>query len=253
MSERSGDGAKRLDFSASGASWTVSAPDLVPRPATAATPLTAIAIDDDLTVDLGDGVALLFATPLLRLAMPDAPLVNPGLRALILQKAQADHGKAVSNVGGWQSANDLLAWPAPEIETLKAWIAAAVRQMAQHSPLFRQRAPGTSRFQAHAWANINRSGHYNRLHLHPGEHWSGVYYVDAGQPDPAVPGNGVIEFLDRPTARAMPIPGFKFDRGITVVPQSGVMLLFPSWLDHWVSPYQGPGERISIAFNCTLN
>jgi uncharacterized protein (TIGR02466 family) len=248
MSERSGDSAKRPDITASTGAWTVAAPVAAPSAA------ARTAVDDDLTVDLGDGVSLLFATPMLRLAMPDATRVNPGLRTLILNKAQADQGKAVSNVGGWQSANDLLEWESAEIATLKTWIAAAVRQMAQHSPLFRQRAPGTSRFRAHAWANVNRSGNYNRLHLHPGEHWSGVYYVDAGQPDPAVPGNGVIEFLDpRPTARAMPIPGFKFDRGITVVPQSGTLLLFPSWLDHWVSPYQGPGERISIAFNCTLD
>ncbi|HEX2886110.1 TIGR02466 family protein [Vineibacter terrae] len=211
------------------------------------------AVDDDLTADLGDGVSLLFATPMLRLLMPDAARVNPGLRAAILRRAQDDDGKAISNVGGWQSRNDLLDWDIPEAAQLKTWIAAAVRQMAQHSPLLRARAPGTTRFRAYAWANVNRDGHYNRLHLHPGEHWSGVYYVDAGQPDPAIANNGVIEFLDpRPTARAMPIPGFKFDRGISVVPASGMLLLFPSWLDHWVSSYRGPGERISIAFNCTL-
>jgi len=32
----------------------------------------------------------------------------------------------------------------------------------------------------------------------------------------------------------------------------GDMLLFPSWLEHSVSAFQGPGERISIAFNAKL-
>ena len=243
---------------ASAASWTVQAQAAMPARAAAAAipaaaPRPAIGLDDDLTIDLGDGTTLLFATPMLRLAIPNAAPVNAGLRALILQKAQALPGKAISNVGGWQSDNDLLEWDAPEIATLKGWIVGAVRQMAQYSPLFRNRAPGTTTFHAHAWANINRSGHYNRMHLHPGEHWSGVYYVDTGQPDAQIANNGVIEFLDpRPTARAMPVPGFKFDRGISVLPQAGMLLLFPSWLDHWVSPFQGTGERISIAFNCTL-
>jgi hypothetical protein len=30
------------------------------------------------------------------------------------------------------------------------------------------------------------------------------------------------------------------------------MLLWPSWLKHWVHPYQGDGERISVAFNVNV-
>ena len=30
------------------------------------------------------------------------------------------------------------------------------------------------------------------------------------------------------------------------------MVMFPSWLLHGVRPYQGEGERISIAFNIAL-
>jgi len=33
---------------------------------------------------------------------------------------------------------------------------------------------------------------------------------------------------------------------------AGDMLLFPSWLEHSVSAFQGPAERISIAFNAKL-
>ncbi len=210
-------------------------------------------IDDNLSVDLGNGLTLYFATPILRLIMPDAASINAGLRATILQKARQDAGKVISNVGGWQSRNDLLEWGTPEIDTLKRWIADSVRQMAHLSSHFRTRPAGTTRFHAYAWANVNRDGHFNSMHLHPGEHWSGVYYVDPGEPDRAIPLNGVIEFPDpRPAARAMPVPGFKFDGGLSVIPQAGTLLLFPSWLEHGVTPYRGTGERISIAFNCTL-
>jgi uncharacterized protein (TIGR02466 family) len=37
-----------------------------------------------------------------------------------------------------------------------------------------------------------------------------------------------------------------------VHPHTGMMVLFPSWLQHAVRPYQGEAERISIAFNLSL-
>ena len=36
---------------------------------------------------------------------------------------------------------------------------------------------------------------------------------------------------------------------IPFTPATGHLLLFPSWLEHRVEPFDGPGERISIAFN----
>ena len=30
------------------------------------------------------------------------------------------------------------------------------------------------------------------------------------------------------------------------------MVVWPSWLLHWVNPYYGEGERISIAFNARI-
>lgn len=210
---------------------------------------SSASVDDQLFVSLGNDLTLLFATPLLRRQMPGAPSINPGLQTAILARAAAEPGVRISNKGGWQSKTDLLEWPQQEIVTLKGWIVEAVRAMAALSPDLRDRAPGTSVFKAYGWANVNRTHDYNLLHVHPDSHWSGVYYVDAGDAGTG----GAIQFADpRPMARAMPIPGFNFDRALTVVPATGLMLLFPSWLEHWVMPYDGTRERISIAFNCTL-
>jgi uncharacterized protein (TIGR02466 family) len=206
-------------------------------------------VNDQLFVSLANDLTLLFPTPLLRRQMPDAGAVNPGLRAAILARAAAEPGVKVSNRGGWQSKTDLLEWPVPEVATLQGWIVGAVRAMAGLSPELRDRAPGTSVFKAYGWANVNRTHDYNVLHVHPDSHWSGVYYVDAGN----AASGGAIQFNDpRPMARAMPVPGFNFDRAFTIEPISGLMLLFPSWLEHWVTPYDGSQERISIALNCTL-
>ena len=36
---------------------------------------------------------------------------------------------------------------------------------------------------------------------------------------------------------------------VEFTPRPGLIMLFPSWLQHQVRPYWGQGERISIAFN----
>ena len=46
--------------------------------------------------------------------------------------------------------------------------------------------------------------------------------------------------------------GVKVMSGAFAIFFSGMMLplvLFPGWLNHYVHPYYGPAERISIAFN----
>jgi hypothetical protein len=48
------------------------------------------------------------------------------------------------------------------------------------------------------------------------------------------------------------MPGNPFGRTIAITPASGLMVVFPSWLYHWVNPYHGAGERISIAFNSRI-
>ena len=37
---------------------------------------------------------------------------------------------------------------------------------------------------------------------------------------------------------------------IGVQPETGDLLLFPSWLEHTVNPQQPDVERIGLAFNC---
>jgi hypothetical protein len=37
-----------------------------------------------------------------------------------------------------------------------------------------------------------------------------------------------------------------------LTPRAGMMVLFPSWLQHAVRPYRGQGLRISIAFNLSV-
>ena len=74
-------------------------------------------------------LSLSFATPIARMRVREAGDINPGIRSVILEKEAAVASASRSNVGGWHSSDDLLDWPGPEFETLKAAIRDAVLAM----------------------------------------------------------------------------------------------------------------------------
>ena len=77
-----------------------------------------------------------------------------------------------------------------------------------------------------------------------------MYYVDPGTGNPDQPLGGVLEFLDpRAGVEAITAPGDPYGDPFRVRPQAGLLVLFPSWLYHWVHPYAGQTPRIAISFN----
>ncbi len=212
----------------------------------------------NLNVGLGNDIYLTYATPLLVQSVAAAGPLNEGLKRVLLAHERAARkdpggGRTKSNVGGWHSDADLMTWPEPEIAQLKEVFSQGVGKMMQlavrHDPSKLVQAG----FIIDAWANINRDGDYNAAHNHPGYHWSGVYYVTTGEPDPARSQNGILEFYDpRGGACAIATPGFTFGVTQVVEPEAGMLLLFPCWHLHAVHPYRGKSERMSIAFNARI-
>lgn len=193
----------------------------------------------------------LFSTPLFRSTCPGWPEVNKTLRELVLAKEAADPGERHSNIGGWHSKPDLLLWDDPVIATLKAWIVGAAKAVTQATSAAKGEVTGS--LDLHAWANVSRHGAYNKIHTHPGHGWSGTYYVDLGEGDADDPDSGLIEFVDpRVGADSIELPGAPFGRKVRIKPEPGMILLFPAWLPHYVNPFHGDGERISIAFNINV-
>jgi uncharacterized protein (TIGR02466 family) len=192
-------------------------------------------------------VAMAYPTPIGRFRVPGAEAVNGELRRLILENERAQPTDDYANVGGWHSRHDLLEWPGPAIDALKGWIQEALHHMLAAST---DNRPPRGSFAAVAWANVARQGHYHRVHNHPSCAWSGVYYVDAGAEAPGHPLSGVLEMCDpRPFTEMVAAPGSPYGKRVIFRPETGMMVLFPSWLYHFVNPYYGEGERISIAFN----
>ncbi len=191
-----------------------------------------------------------FTTPLAQVRVREAADINPGLKRAILEREATEPSQNRSNVGGWHSRDDLLSWGGEEVAVLDQSIREAAGQMM--AILARPRGCELEQ-ELVAWANVSRAGHYNSPHTHPDHHWSGVYYVEAGSAAPEWPRSGVLELQDpRRGVEMSGTPGSPFGRTIPITPETGRMVVFPSWLYHWVNAYHGAGERISISFNVRI-
>lgn len=200
-------------------------------------------------------IAPAFPTLVGRFRVPNAQDVNRELRDMVLAREKSEPNMQRANVGGWHSRNDLLDWPGAPIAALRGWIVEAVQHMIG-ATMEQMRAGGLNRsfnggIHLTAWANISRTGGYHSLHNHPGSCWSGVYYVETGGgPTAEHPNSGVIDLLDpRPFTEMTFTPGEPYGQKYSIRPEPGTMLVFPGFLYHFVHPYFGAGERISIAFN----
>ena len=191
-----------------------------------------------------------FPTLIGRWLVPDADTMNQELEALILAEGAKYSSLGRSNIGGWHSRTDFLQQEAPAVAALTTWITWSVNRMVD-ATAGRGSFKGTVSLSA--WATICRTGAYHAPHSHPDSAWSGVYYVNAGGHDVDRSLSGVLEFLDpRSGVEAVTAPGDPYGEPVRVRPQAGLIVVFPSWLYHWVHPYAGHGPRIAVSFNATL-
>lgn len=201
-------------------------------------------------------VSLAFPTPIghYRLSQSEAATMNDELRRIILERERSEESQHAANAGGWHSQRDLLEWDDPVIGRLRTHLLEAVEHMARSAMIVIRRAEVRADeigpLTIKAWANISRRGNYHRIHNHPRACWSGVYYVAVGTSAPDHPLSGLLELMDpRPFTEMVSTPGEPFGQKLAIAPEAGTIVVFPSWIYHFVNPYHGEGERISIAFN----
>lgn len=192
----------------------------------------------------------LFSTPLFRFKLPRSKPFNTELLAEGDRLRAITDGVSKSNRGGWHSPGNLFENESPCIQRLKSEAENAV--LAATKKIGAKVDPTTLGLKLFAWMNVAKPGGYNAPHTHPGAHWSGVYYV--AQPVVDSGSSGKIEFMDPrtdlPSWRLLQAPAFNAKKAIR--PEPGELILFPSYLVHWVYPNESEDERVSIAFNATF-
>ena len=180
---------------------------------------------------------------------------NEELVELLLKREQeestvkTDLRYAVSSVGGWQSEPDLHNTENTQLQNLLKSIGEVTDEIKKDN-----RYGKNVRAKCIAmWANVNRYKDYHKMHVHPHCNYSGVYYVKT-------PENcGTINFIDPRKERRMLTDGALWDTvedllagdksGIHITPKEGGLIIFPSFLEHYVEPNLTHEPRISISFN----
>ena len=146
-----------------------------------------------------------------------------------------------SNRGGWQSETNLWEYEIfkPLLKKTTAVTQSIIENISHNRPQMVIRS---------MWGNINPKGGMNFTHVHPSGWMSGVYYIQLPQ------GTDEITFEDPRPARMMDFQRscLVSDEYFSHQPKVGELLLFPSWLPHFVLPNTSNEERISVSFNIEL-
>jgi hypothetical protein len=197
-------------------------------------------------------IRTLFATPIAIHYLPVAQDVNAVLRPLILEKAQAG-----TRGQGWNSGPGFEAWGATAAQT----VFRVARDLADGMTSTRAGARVALDWSITAAVAVRQNGDYREFAAQPGAYWSGVYFVDDGyakSDDNSL--GGECELADpRGPLPVMVAPqlGYRIPGGQTagdpevIRPQSGMILLHPSWLARGERRYNGEHQRIMIEFDLT--
>ncbi len=136
-----------------------------------------------------------------------------------------------SNFGGYQTRDNL-----NDTEpVLKEWIS-AVENIGNN--ILKEYNASKIRM-TELWGNINDKYCYNGAHIHSGI-LSGVFYLQTP------PNSGNLVFVN-PAVRS---DGHLLrDKNFTVQPEPLALIIFPSWLEHYVESNLSDQQRISLSFN----
>lgn len=153
-------------------------------------------------------------------------------------------GVVKSNRGGWQ-CNELIDAPA-EHHKLVSMVDSALVDVHQYMGL----RSDTPSMIDHCWYNINQPTSYNVRHLHNKSIFSGAFYLKVPEGD-----SGDIIFY-RENLFLSYLPDDIVNQWnemtsglVTHHPEQCMLLIFPSWLEHSVTPNFTNEDRISFSFN----
>lgn len=190
---------------------------------------------------------LFFATPIWKSEVKDYPELNSQLYSYITNlKKNSDVSLKKSTIGGWHSPNFNLDNEEPKIfvNAINSSLSKAFNDMGWD--VQNQEVKITD-----MWSIINKEGASNERHIHPNSFLSAAYYVKA----PKDCGN--IMFYDPRSAPVFRSPKIAKDNflntsEISITPTEGMLILFPSYLNHSVKPNNSDQERVVISFNIDL-
>ena len=200
--------------------------------------------------------SLLFATPFYQVTLPEHEALNTALLNLL----DTERRSLPSGTAGWRSVVGN-GWPTDDgfLQRSEAPIRKLHRLLLEHSRRVVQYGQNRKldlELHLSGWAVSLGSGGRQTEHVHPHASWSGVYYVRGG--GAGTNGGGCLRVTDPRPAAMMVTLGpndAQFIEARQICPKTGLLVLFPAWLSHGVTPVdpetnEAEGEtRVAVAFN----
>jgi uncharacterized protein (TIGR02466 family) len=170
---------------------------------------------------------------------PLAPQLELWVNVVRAMRAASPRPAGRTTRQGWNS-EDMAVLERSEFAALKnairAACASALGEMGQ----------ANLAFGLQSWINLHDRGGFNFLHLHEGSLLSGSFYLNVP------PGSGQFVFRDpRPGVIHGSVKGGvpNGHADIHLTPSTGLLVLFPWWMEHYVELHDSDEPRITIAFN----
>ena len=190
---------------------------------------------------------LFFPTPVWTLQLDEYQSINEQMYKFIkITQSKDQQGISKSNIKGWHSKDFNMQENEPK-DFIK-FILPAIEQVITDMNWEKQKQSININ---NMWAIINTGGSANLRHQHGNSTISGAYYVRAPK------NSGDIVFYD-----PRPAPVYTYPKALNpnllnaqvngISPKEGVLVLFPSYLDHSVNENLSSEERIVISFNITI-
>ena len=191
---------------------------------------------------------LLFPTPVWTLELENFKSVNEDMYSYIKNEQASDSsGINKSNIKGWHSKD--FNFDHSEPKKFIKFISSSIEQVMTDMNWDKEKQVVKIN---NMWAIINTGGSSNAQHQHGNSNISGAYYVRAPK------NSGDIVFYDPRPAPVYFHPSAKSPNLLnaqvnSVIPKEGVLVLFPSYLDHSVNENLSNEERVVISFNIRIN
>lgn len=209
----------------------------------------------------GPEIINLFSVPLSRSQLPNPQALNAGLKRFILERERSGPRNprpiTMRNAPVFESDFNLFRSNDPAVQELKGFC--WNQMLSLIAAVNGYDLPTVNRLNIFndCWFHVTRRGGFFGLHNHPNASWSGVYCVDPGQHDPGRQDSGLLTFVNPMLMNTMHVDAANANMQLpfsnqlaSVSLEAGQLILFPSWLLHDVKPFEGEGERITVAFNC---
>ena len=163
---------------------------------------------------------------------PNAPWTTPEFKKQCLSLQYRKNGS------NWASSETYVL-DLPEFKQLKDTIQVTLDSILEDQ--YQVDTKKTQLYITQSWLIVNESGDSHSQHQHPNSMFSGVVYINAGDPDG-------LTFLDARFNTRISFESRCYSKADIPV-KSGDILIFDSQIQHLVAATERKQKRISLAFN----